>query len=67
MSPVYAHEILSQYDIYFWKSSHFIKILNVALLSVLLNLEALYLAELCIYLQSKNYASANNILKIMNF
>ena len=47
------------------------KILNVALLSVWLNLEALYVAQLCIYTgatyRAKNYASANNILKIMNF
>ena len=43
------HEILSQYDIYFWNGSHFTKILNVALLSVRLNLEALYLAQLCIH------------------
>ena len=36
-----------------------------------LNLEALYLAQLSIYTgatyRAKNYASANNILKIMNF
>ena len=56
---------------YFLNGSHFSKFLYVALLSTWLNLEPSYLTQLCIYtwgyLQGRNYASINNILKVMNF
>ena len=43
----------------------------VALLSTWLKLEPSYLAQLCIYTgathRENNYASVNNILKVMNF
>ena len=48
MPLVYAHEILSQCDVYFLNGSHFSKFLYVALLSTWLNLEPSYLAQLCI-------------------
>ena len=44
MTLVYAHEILSQCDVYFLNGSHFSKFLYVAVLSRWLNLEPLYLA-----------------------
>ena len=47
--PNICNEILGQCDIYFWNSSHFNKIRNVALLSTWLSLKPLYLAQLCIY------------------
>ena len=46
---VYAHEILSQCDVYFLNGGHFSKFLYLALLSTWLNLEPLYLAQLCTY------------------
>ena len=46
---VYAHEIVGQCDVYFLNGSHFSKILYMALLSTWLNLEPLYLAQICIY------------------
>ena len=49
ISLIYAHEILGQFDVYFWNGSHFNKILDVALLSTWLSLEPLHLAQLCIY------------------
>ena len=49
MPLVYAHEILSQYDIYFLNGSHFSKFLYLALLSTRLNLEPSYLVQLCTY------------------
>ena len=62
---------MGQSDVYFWNDSYFNKILNVALLSTWLSLKPLCLAQLCIYIwgyqQTKNYASINNIPKIMNF
>ena len=48
MPLVYAHEILSQCDMYFLNGSHFSKFPYVALLSTWLNLEPSYLAQLCI-------------------
>ena len=42
MPLVYAHEILSQCDVYFLNGSHFSKFLYLALLSTCLNLEPLY-------------------------
>ena len=45
---IYAHEILSQCDMYFLNGSHFSKFLYVALLSTWLNLEPTYLAQLSI-------------------
>ena len=49
MSLVYAHEILSQCDVYFLNGGHFSKFLYLALLSTWLNLESSYLAQLCTY------------------
>ena len=49
MPLVYAHEILSQCDIYFLNGGHFSKFLYLALLSTWLNLEPSYLAQLCTY------------------
>ena len=40
--PVNAHEIFSQYDLYFSAASHFAQNLKMALLSPSLNLEAQY-------------------------
>ena len=52
-------------------ADHFSKFLYVALLSTWLNLEPSYLTQLCIYTgatyREENYASINNILKVMNF
>ena len=48
MLLIKAYEIFSQYHLYFLTCSHFAQILKVALLSILLSLEALYLAQLCI-------------------
>ena len=48
-TPIYAHEILGQCDVYFLNGSHFSKFLYVALLSTWLNLESSYLAQLCTY------------------
>ena len=45
----YAHQILGQYDMYFLNGSHFGKFLYVALLSMWLNLELSFLAQLCTY------------------
>ena len=42
MPPIDAHEIFSQYDIYFSTDSHFAQNLKMALLSLSLNLEAQY-------------------------
>ena len=42
MSPVNAHEIFSQYDLYFSTGSHFAQNLKMALLSLSLNLKAQY-------------------------
>ena len=43
------HEILGQCDMYVLNGSHFSRFLYVALLSTWLNLESLYLTQLCIY------------------
>ena len=40
-----AHEIFSQYHIYFSTGSHFAQILKMALLSLLLSLEAQYCTQ----------------------
>ena len=48
MPLVYAHEILSQCEMYFLNDSHFSNFLYVALPSIWLNLEPLYLAQLYI-------------------
>ena len=42
MLPVNAHEIFSQYDLYFSAGSHFAQNLKMALLSLSLNVEAQY-------------------------
>ena len=42
MPPIDAHEIFSRYHMYFLTGSHFAQILKMALLSLLLNLEAQY-------------------------
>ena len=39
MPPIDAHEIFSQYHMYFLTGSHFAQILKMALLSISLNLE----------------------------
>ena len=49
ISLIYAHKILSQCDAYFLSGGHFSKYIYLALLSTWLNLEPLYLAQLCIY------------------
>ena len=67
---VYAHEILGQCDMYFLNGNHFSKFLYVALLPTWLNLEPSYLTVMHLYwgyLQGRNYASINNIRKVMNF
>ena len=46
MPPIDAHEIFSQYIVYFSTSSHFAQILKMALLSISLNLKAQYLSQL---------------------
>ena len=43
--PIDAHEIFSQYDMYFFTGSHFAQILKMALLSLSLNLEAQYCTQ----------------------
>ena len=40
MPPIDAHEIFSQYHVYFLTGNHYAQILKVALLSISLNLEA---------------------------
>ena len=47
MPQIDAHEIFSQYHVYFLTGSHFAQILKMALLSILLNLEAKYFTQLC--------------------
>ena len=42
MLPIDAHETVSQYHVYFLTGSHFAQNLKMALLSLLLNLEAQY-------------------------
>ena len=42
MPPIDVHEIFSQYHVYFLTGSHFAQNLKMALLSLLLNLEAQY-------------------------
>ena len=42
MPPIDAHEIFSQYHMYFSTGSHFAQNLKIALLSLSLNLEAQY-------------------------
>ena len=42
MPPIDAHEIFSRYQMYFLIGSHFAQNLKMALLSLLLNLEAQY-------------------------
>ena len=49
MALVYAHGLVTEYNLYFLNGSHFSKFLYVALLTTWLNLEPLYLAELCTY------------------
>ena len=49
MAIVYAHGLVSEYNMYFLNDSHFSEFLYVALLTTWLNLEPLYLAELCTY------------------
>ena len=46
MPSVNAHEIFSQYDLYFSDGSHFAQNLKMALLSLSLNLEAQYHTQL---------------------
>ena len=46
MPPIDAHEIFSQYYMYFLTSSNFAQILKMPLLSILLNLEAQHLSQL---------------------
>ena len=71
MFLIYAHEILSQYNIYFLNGGHFSKFLYLALLSIWLNLEPSFSEKLCTYTgathREKSYTSINNILKVMNF
>ena len=49
MPPVYAHELVREYRLYFLNGSHFSQFLFVALLTTWLKLESSYLAQLCIY------------------
>ena len=71
MPPVYAHELVREYRLYFLNGSHFSQFLFVALLTTWLNIESSYLAQLCIYTGAththRNYAAVDNILKIINF
>ena len=70
MPLVYAHELVSEYNLYFLNGSHFSSILHVALLTTWFNLEPSYLAQLCICtgaIHTKNYAAVDNILKIIIF
>ena len=45
MPPIDAHEIFSRYHTYFLMGSHFAQDLKMALLSLLLNLEAQYCTQ----------------------
>ena len=47
MPLVYAHELVSEYNMYFLNGSHFSSILHVDLLTTWFNLEPSYLAQLC--------------------
>ena len=47
MPLVNAHEIFSQYNLYFSTGSHFAQNLKMALLSLSLNLEAQYHTQSC--------------------
>ena len=71
MPLVYAHELVSEYNLYFLNGSHFSSILHVALLTAWFNLEPSYLAQLCTCTGAihtkKNYAAVDNILKIIIF
>ena len=49
MPLVYAHEMLSQCDVYFLNGGHFSKFLYLVLLSTWLNLDPSYLAQLRTY------------------
>ena len=72
MPLVYAHEILSQCDMYFLNASRFSKFFYVALMSTWLNLEPSYLAQLCINAGATHregiiHLSIIYLLKVMNF
>ena len=49
MPLVYAHELVSKYNMYFLNDSHFSLFLYVALLTTWLNLEPSYLVQSCTY------------------
>ena len=55
MPLIDAHEIFSRYHMCFLTGSHFAQILKVVLLSILLSLEAQYLAQLC----TQSWATCN--------
>ena len=49
MPLVYAHALISEYNLYFLNGSHFRQFLYVSLLTTWFNLEASYLAQLWTY------------------
>ena len=52
MPQVYAHELLSQCNLYFLNGNHFNLFLYVAVLTTWLNLDPSYLAQLCTYTEA---------------
>ena len=68
MPLVYAHELVSEYNLYFLNGSHFSSILHVALLTAWFNF--IFGSVMHLYwgnTHTKNYASVDNILKIIIF
>ena len=71
MPLVYAHELFSEYNLYFLNGSHFSSFLYVALLSNMVKLRT-FISGTVMHLywgypQERNYSSIDNILKVMNF
>ena len=71
MPLVYAHEILSQCDVYFLNGGHFSKFLYFGSPVNMIKLRA-FIFDTVVHLywgypQGRNYTSINNILKVMNF
>ena len=68
MPLVYAHELISEYNLCFLNDIHFSSFLFVDLLTIWLSLELSYLAQLCICTRVKlrrNYAAVDNFLKLL--
>ena len=71
MPLVYAHEILSQCDVYFLNGGHFSKFLLYGSPVNMIKLRAFIFGTVMHfywgYPQGRNYTSINNILEVMNF